>query len=333
MISIIVPVYKVEPYLSCCIESIINQTCKDIEIVLVDDGSPDKCGRICDKYAREDERIRVFHTDNHGLSAARNVGIKEARGEFVGFVDSDDWIEPDMYEVLLAKAIEFDADVCECNFWFGTSTKNYSNIEDAIYRNKESLEALFNNKICHVAWNKIYKRKLFDSVSFPEGRNIEDISIMHLLIDQTKTVVVMSDKKYHYRQRADSIKYTYSASNLIDYADAFLDRFRFYDKNKDVLYAVNENEQLLYVASGISRVWRWWYGCDKADRQKYNNRLIELKQFTKEHIPFFGCSSWPIFLRCSSLFMHSDSTVSFMVLYYLNQFFRMIKPTKLSETK
>ena len=325
MISVIVPVYKVEPYLKQCIDSIINQTIRDLEIILIDDGSPDACGIICDEYAKADKRIRVVHTENHGLSAARNLGRREAKGEYIGFVDSDDWIEPDMYEVLFEKAVESNADICECNFWFGTTEMEYANLVDAVYRGDESLDALFDNRICHVAWNKIYKRELFDSVSFPEGRNIEDISIMHLLIDRANTVAVVSDKKYHYRQRKDSIKNTYSASNLIDYADAFLDRYKFYEQNAERIRSTNEEEQLLSAAMGISRVWRWWYGCDKTDRQKFSDRITEFKQFSKENFP---SPSWPITLKMSSFFMHSDSIVSFMLLYYLNQLFRKIRPDK-----
>lgn len=333
MISIIVPIYKVEPYLRHCLESIIYQTYKDIEILLIDDGSPDNCGNICEEYALKDKRIRVFHTENRGLSAARNLGIKESRGEFIGFVDSDDWIELDMYETLLNKAIEYSADICECNFWFGTNITKYIDLDEAVYRGTDSLEALFNNKICHVAWNKIYKKELFETVSFPEGRNIEDISIMHLIIDQATTVVVMDDKKYHYRQRTDSIKHIYSASNLLDYADAFFDRYKFYKRNRKKLPTVKEEKQLLEVAVGISRVWRWWYGCNKIDRLKYTKRIYELKCFTKSHFPLFGYSTWPVFLRCSSLFMHSDSTLSFIIIYYLNQLYRKTKPEKSNVVK
>ena len=98
MISVIVPVYNVEPYLHECIDSILNQTYQALEILLIDDGSPDKCGIICEEYAKNDPRIKVFHTENYGLSAARNLGLREAKGEYIGFVDSDDWLEPDMYD-------------------------------------------------------------------------------------------------------------------------------------------------------------------------------------------------------------------------------------------
>ncbi len=116
MISIIVPVYKDEPYLRQCVDSILNQTYRDIEVLLIDDGSPDRCGEICDEFAKKDQRIRVFHTENKGLSAARNLGLREAKGEYIGFVDSDDWIEPDMYEVLLKRMQETGADISVCSF-------------------------------------------------------------------------------------------------------------------------------------------------------------------------------------------------------------------------
>jgi len=117
MISVIVPVYKVEQYLRQCIESILNQTYQDLEILLIDDGSPDRCGIICEEYAKKDPRIKVFHTENHGLSAARNVGLQIAKGEYIGFVDSDDWIEPDMYEILLRRLEETDTDISVCEIW------------------------------------------------------------------------------------------------------------------------------------------------------------------------------------------------------------------------
>ena len=106
MITIIVPVFNVEQYLPKCVDSIINQTYSNLEILLIDDGSQDRCGEICDEYAKKDSRIQVFHTKNRGLSVARNLGLQEAKGEYIGFVDSDDWIEPDMYEVLLSKMRE-----------------------------------------------------------------------------------------------------------------------------------------------------------------------------------------------------------------------------------
>ena len=114
MISVIVPVYKVEPYLRQCVDSILGQTYRDIEVLLIDDGSPDRCGEICEEYAGKDARVRVFHTENNGLSSARNLGLREAKGEYIGFVDSDDWIDPDMYEILLRRIEESGTNVSVC---------------------------------------------------------------------------------------------------------------------------------------------------------------------------------------------------------------------------
>lgn len=135
MISIIVPVYKVEPYLRQCVDSILNQTYRDLEILLIDDGSPDCCGKICDEYEKKDKRVRVFHTENRGLSIARNLGLKETQGDYIGFVDSDDWIEPDMYEVLLKCLEETGADICVCGYSYenGIRTTN-TTYENTTYR-------------------------------------------------------------------------------------------------------------------------------------------------------------------------------------------------------
>ena len=117
MISVIVPIYKVEPYLRKCVESILNQTYRDLEILLIDDGSPDRCGEICDGFEKKDSRVRVFYTENRGVSAARNLGLREAKSDLIGFVDSDDWIEPDMYEALYTVLNDREADLSVCGLF------------------------------------------------------------------------------------------------------------------------------------------------------------------------------------------------------------------------
>lgn len=133
MISIIVPVYQVELFLHRCVDSIRNQTIRDLEILLIDDGSPDRCGEYCDDYARKDDRIRVFHTDNKGLSAARNLGLREAKGKYIGFVDSDDWIELDIFEVLQTALEDADADVCACSYYIETAPPTIAKFQEANY--------------------------------------------------------------------------------------------------------------------------------------------------------------------------------------------------------
>ena len=171
-ISVIVPVYNVEKFIKRCLDSIINQTTKDLEIILVNDGSTDNSGKICDEYAKLDNRITVIHKENGGISSARNIGLDVATGEWIAFVDSDDYIEKDMYEVLYKTAIEKNVDICACFFKYLTvDNKILFNLTqeqldmNGKYNSKEFLELIYKdeymNGICVATWNKIYKKNIF----------------------------------------------------------------------------------------------------------------------------------------------------------------------------
>ena len=168
LISVIVPVYKVEKYLEKCIESVLKQTYTNLQIILVDDGSPDNCGKICDEYAKKDSRIEVIHKINGGLSDARNVGINRANGRYIGFVDSDDYIKEDMYEKLINLIKEYDADISICNLYDVIDGKEYvRNKDNGIheYSRIDILkEILLDKNIQSYAWNKLYKKELFDEI-------------------------------------------------------------------------------------------------------------------------------------------------------------------------
>ena len=325
MISIIVPVYKVAPYLRQCVESIINQTYRDLEIFLIDDGSPDECGEICEEYQNRDNRIRVFHTENRGLSAARNIGLKAATGEYIGFIDSDDWIEPNMYEVLIRRLEETEADIRVCGY---DSASQEVVFEDAVYSGADALRALLDEKFNNNVWNKLYRRELFDGVLFPEGKNYEDVAVMHRIVDRASAVAVESSVLYHYRIRSESITKTYTAKNLMDYADARLSRYSYFRDERPDLFAENKEELLLLATNGISKVWRWWQGCKTEEKEQYKERIKELQIFTIENIPLFGFRSWPFSMRLSTVFMRSRSSASFVVLHGLNQLFRKLWPEK-----
>ena len=326
MISIIVPVYKVEPYLRQCVDSILNQTYRDIEVLLIDDGSPDRCGEICDEYTEKDDRIRVFHTENRGLSAARNLGLHKAKGEYIGFVDSDDWIEPDMYEMLLKRIEETGADVSVCSFYVeDAGTRKSSDYSRAIYLGKESLRALVDGRLSNYVWNKLYRNTIFQTIIFPYRKNHEDIASMHLILNQANSVAVLDATKYHYRIRNESITKTYTASNLVAYAEAYLLQYRFLLNECSDLFAARQEELLLLPAKGVSRLWRWWYGCDSEDKQRFRNKLNEYVEFSRSNYPIFGYNTWPMYLRVSSVFMHSRIQVSFAILYWINQIFRKFR--------
>lgn len=325
MISIIVPVYKVEPYLRQCVDSILNQTYRNIEVLLIDDGSPDRCGEICDEYGAKDDRVRVFHTENRGLSAARNLGISEAKGEYIGFVDSDDWIEPDMYEVLLKQLETTGADIGVCGFWFehGTSRKE-ANSGECIYNGKESLEALIDGLINNYVWNKLYRKKTLHSIVFPQGKNYEDIATMYKIIRWSHKTVLLSASEYHYRFRIDSITNMHTAKNVIDFVEAHLDRFLWFESREPEMFGRREALFLKHLAIGIARVWRWWYGCEKEQKEMYSDKIKKLEMFSRNHFPLLGHRTWPRYLRLTTVFMHSKSKLSFAIAFYINQAYRVI---------
>lgn len=221
LISIIVPVYKVENYLEKCIKSIINQTYKNIEIILIDDGSPDNCGMICDKYAKNDDRIKVIHKKNGGLSEARNYGIESSTGEYIMFVDSDDYIDKNMCEQLLIAAQKYNTDITMCEIYEIKGNKKYASTISNLERNKvlngiTVMKEFFLRYAIelYASWNKLYKRELFfleTNIRFPVGELYEDMFIDYKLYYASKRIIIIPYKFYYYVQRKDSItgvKYT-----------------------------------------------------------------------------------------------------------------------------
>ena len=209
VISIIVPVYKVEAYLEKCINSILNQTLSDFELILVDDGSPDSCPAICDEYAMKDSRIKVIHKENGGLSDARNAGIEIATGKYLGFVDSDDYIAPDMYESLYTIITENNCDMAICQAAVVQEGEDaiYEDSNEAyVFESKDALYQMISKKLFTVnTWNKLYKRKLFENIRFPKGMLYEDLATTYKLISLSDKVVYSPMKKYAYLQRQGSI--------------------------------------------------------------------------------------------------------------------------------
>ena len=326
MISVIVPVYKAEPYLRQCVDSILEQTYRDIEVLLIDDGSPDKCGEICDEYAEKDNRVRTFHTENRGVSAARNLGISESKGEYIGFVDSDDWIEPDMYETLLKRMQEVGADIAQCGvLQYPNRGSEKSELKDEVLLRDDALRALIESRVNNYVWNKLYNSRLFETVTFPDGMNYEDAEIIHKLLSRSNKTALVSAGLYHYRIRQGSITKTFSAKNLIDYADVHFGRYRFFKEYEPDLFREEEDLLLQYAAQGVSRVWRWWHGCSEKEKAEYEDRIKEFALYSKSHFPLFGYNYWPKYLRVSAVFMHSSSAASFAVLYFLNQAYRRIQ--------
>ena len=209
-ISVIVPIYKVEDYLERCLNTILNQSYKNLEIILIDDGSPDSCGVICDKYAKLDNRITVIHQRNKGLAETRNVGVENAKSDYIVFIDSDDYIESEMIETLYTNLKKYDADISCCGhleiYPHGYKERNCSVDFVKVYTPESALQCfLYTNEIDVVSWNKLYKRYLFEGIVFPLGKLFEDHYTIYQLLDRANKIVYDSKPQYNYCKRDSSI--------------------------------------------------------------------------------------------------------------------------------
>ena len=281
-ISVIVPVYNTRQYLRQCLDSIIGQDYQSLDIILVDDGSTDGSGAICDEYAARDRRIRVIHQPNSGVSAARNHGLEIADGEWIGWVDSDDWIRPEMYGYLLEYAERYDADIAVCSrHEFCNSYSNFYGWEqDLLLDTEQALELLLKNKeMQNFLWDKLWKRELFDSISFPEGQTFEDIAVMHRLFLAAERIVCLPEAMYYYRQRSGSIVDNQSLENRINH-------YRAAKLRMDEMYGqwpqFHHLLEAQCVASSVM-IWCGYYANSKVEREQYQTELKEIADFAGSH--------------------------------------------------
>lgn len=231
VISIIVPVYNVEKYIDKCIKSILAQTFKDFELILVDDGSTDDCGKICDEYAEKDKRIKVIHKKNGGLSSARNAGIEASNGSYLGFIDSDDYIDDDMYEVLYNNIIKENADISACGIYdcyYGKKIKKNKKIVYKTFITEEAIYSIFTDNMIRVsAWNKLYRKNIFDEIRYPVNKTAEDAFIIIDILLSCRKIVATSEQKYYYYHRENSIMTCRSARNCCDHIEAWEKNYDF----------------------------------------------------------------------------------------------------------
>lgn len=200
LVSIIVPVYNVEDYMLKCLESLAKQSYEKIEIIIVDDGATDRSGEICDVFAKNDKRVKVYHKNNGGLSSARNYGIKKAKGDFICLVDSDDWVKKDFVARMVEMTKREDVDVVVCGYNEVVPEQKVMSGEEATTKllvEQENLEI--------VAWNKMYQRSLFDDILYPEGQNHEDNLTTYKLLSKAREVAYVPESLYVYEERAGSI--------------------------------------------------------------------------------------------------------------------------------
>lgn len=229
-VSIIVPVYNVENYLEKCLKSLVEQTLEDLEIIIVNDGSTDKSQKIIDKYAKKYSNIISIEKENGGVSEARNLGLKKAKGEYIGFLDSDDWVDKNMYKKLYQKAKSEDFDIVACDTYAvypDKLEKISSNIRHDNVSNKELMIDAY-----AVIWNKIYKKDLIKGITFKKGMNFcEDVEFLYMVYSKVKKVGVIHEPLHNYLQREGSLTYVYD-KKLYKLIEAMDDIIEYYKKNK-----------------------------------------------------------------------------------------------------
>ncbi len=261
LVSIIVPVYNVEKYLDRCIKSIVKQTYNNLEIVLVDDGSQDQCPQICDWWAEKDKRIKVVHKSNGGLSDARNAGMEIATGDYIAFVDSDDWIEEDLYRILLDAIKATNSDIACCKFRrIGENFKQASSMANdsgayELFDTKESLlELITENKIQQVVWNKLYRKNVISDIEFAVGKCNEDDFWTYQVLGKAYRVVSVDVTGYYYWQRNNSIMGVSYSPRRLDAVEAKICRQVYLEKyfpelnfagKRDLLYTCLYHGQML----------------------------------------------------------------------------------------
>ena len=257
LLSIIVPVYKVENYLQKCIDSILAQTFTDFELILVEDGSPDGCPALCDAAAAKDARIRVLHQKNGGLSAARNAGLDVARGEWIGFVDSDDYIAPEMYETLYKAVQSTGADLALCDYAevdeAGAPCQSmHVSLSEGELTGQELLKRA-SGLMVQLAWNKLYRRAIFTQLRYPEGKLNEDLFLIPEVCLQIQKAVVVPKALYYYVQRGGSIM---NESKTLRHYDAAEAAQRYWEcLVENAAYDALANAAQ-YVMGCVSRIYR-----------------------------------------------------------------------------
>ena len=276
-ISVIVPIYRVEKFLPQCIESVLNQTFTDFELILVDDGSPDRCPAICDEAAERDARVRVIHQANQGLSAARNAGIEAARGAWLSFVDSDDYIAPQFYEKLYQTAQRTDADCVMCSVQnVDESGKPIDSalmrVADEVKTGREVLRKIGRDDVTPylTAWNKLYRRKLFNTLRYPAGRQNEDVFVFAELFCQVQRAACVAEPLYFYRKRIDSIMNSAVTLRNLDEMWAYVNCFEHLQQDDEESILKETEKRVFAKLTGV------YYRVTEEDR--YSNKMKQAKK-------------------------------------------------------
>ena len=297
IISVIVPVYKVERYLRRCIDSILFQTFNDYDLILVDDGSPDECGAICDEYAKTDKRVHVIHQENGGLSAARNAGIdwsfEQSDSKWITFIDSDDWVHSKYLEALYRATLIDDVDVVLCNH-ITTVDEDFPEVEELNFQKRQVKEYYienYDNSI--IACGKLYRKDCFSFLRFPVGKLHEDAYIIYKILFNRQFILVIEQALYAYYQREDSIVRQPWTPQRMDEFEATEDQISYF-------LEVQESEIAEYIFNRLINLFIWHFSLIKSstsinnNEKKYYQKIIRmrLRNVLKEYKKYNWISIW-----------------------------------------
>lgn len=299
LVSIIIPVYKVEKYLDKCVKSVIDQTYKNLEIILVDDGSPDTCPKMCDDWAKKDSRIKVIHKENGGLSSARNAGLDIFAGDYVMFLDSDDYLDVNAIKYSLSECVNTDADIVSFKARVVREKDSdccYNNsgiYKTTEYNNDEILKYFFSgeDQLFVTSWAKLFKSYIFDNLRFEHGKIHEDEFIIVELLDKAHKLIVIDKPFYNYLKRDGSITAIQSLKGFENSYEAFLKRYDYVEKNLNQFMSIEKiaflsQLRVLYVTSK-----KYYKDFAKKILQKYNEtyKMFKPKDYKNFLFKYFRC--------------------------------------------
>lgn len=312
-VSIIIPAYNVENYIDKCLNSLVKQSLKDIEIIVVNDGSTDGTQKVIDKYAKKYSNVISLEKENGGVSEARNLGLKKATGEYIGFLDSDDWIDKDMYKKMYQKAISEDFDIVACDTEaIFPEKKQYisSNIKNDFVSNKELMIDAY-----AVIWNKIYKKDLIKGITFKKGMNFcEDVEFLYMVYSKAKKIGVIKEPLHNYLQREGSLTYVYD-KKLYKLIEAMDDIIEYYKKN-EIFDEYKEELEYSYVrylyATFIKRM------AKTKNKLEFNKAVNTVLEKVKKEFPNYKKNSYLKGLNPKNLYLRYFNKTLSKIIYEIS---------------
>lgn len=281
LISIVIPAYNAERYLNSCLNSVVNQSYKNLEIICVNDGSTDNTQLILEQYSKKDCRIKIINRENGGLSAARNSGIDIATGDYIGFVDADDWIDKDMYKILYENIRKHKSEIAVCKFVcvFKLKINTARNTDPVTLKGIKAIDNLFSNFYGDYAWNKLYKKSLFDNIRYPEGTYFEDRYVTYKLYERASKITFVDKGLYYYLQHKQSIMHeNFGIKKMKDNINSYVERLENKHFSENYLFWESFVDTLrTYLMSSLKKA-----NEEGSQQTEYLNSVIEKYLMSKD---------------------------------------------------